>query len=433
MKKRVIPPPGIDPVVVPLACEVPRPFSSSLVQRGQGFFGTKRAPVWWQRWPELCVSPLWWGGDHRSNPQEQARQPPLGLVLFHAFPLAKDGRHHFTAAKKSFGGLDLQACARHKSHEVGPHLFCALQTGQRSQEGLERTRRPTRHALRAPTAFGHGQHRQQCAPFLQRLSATAEPSPWRCEVGLGQLVRACTLVGSETRARLAAPRAHALALHRPCWGPVLRRGKTGPGGVLDTVFRVRGCVRQRVPAGGLLPGTLPDGGCLLFAVIDGGRCGMCVPKWLAPCLESRTMRPHEGSRDPRVFPACFTLLRDDLPVGLRHGADRQRGHLFLTEASPADRQCTQTHTSNAQALLGTQLPRMIHHPDPLVGLLLRASQGIIASAQQPESTGKPGRRRQREGEHGHDEHPHPACPASTGGGGEDAWDKQPHVAHRRGG
>jgi hypothetical protein len=46
MKKRVIPPPGIDPVFVPLACEVPRPFSSSLVQRVQGFFCTKRAPVW---------------------------------------------------------------------------------------------------------------------------------------------------------------------------------------------------------------------------------------------------------------------------------------------------------------------------------------------------------------------------------------------------
>src|SRR5207253_109488 len=61
MKKRVIPPPGIDPVFVPLACEVPRPFSSSLVQRVQGFFCTKRAPVWWKRLPELFVSPLlWW-------------------------------------------------------------------------------------------------------------------------------------------------------------------------------------------------------------------------------------------------------------------------------------------------------------------------------------------------------------------------------------
>src|SRR5229473_5987336 len=53
MKKRVIPPPGIDPVFVPLAYEVPRPFSSSLVQRVQGFFCTKRAPVWWKRLPEL--------------------------------------------------------------------------------------------------------------------------------------------------------------------------------------------------------------------------------------------------------------------------------------------------------------------------------------------------------------------------------------------
>src|SRR6266852_8207481 len=61
MKKRVIPPPGIDPVFVPLAYEVPRPFSSSLVQRVQGFFCTKRAPVWWKRLPELFVSPLlWW-------------------------------------------------------------------------------------------------------------------------------------------------------------------------------------------------------------------------------------------------------------------------------------------------------------------------------------------------------------------------------------
>src|SRR5215831_9900742 len=60
MKKRVIPLPGIDPVFVPLACEVPRPFSSSLVQRVQGFFCTKRAPVWWKRLPELFVSPLWW-------------------------------------------------------------------------------------------------------------------------------------------------------------------------------------------------------------------------------------------------------------------------------------------------------------------------------------------------------------------------------------
>src|SRR2546430_13275049 len=61
MKKRVIPPPGIDPVFVPLACEVPRPFSSSLVQRVQGFFCTKRAPVWCKRLPELFVSPLlWW-------------------------------------------------------------------------------------------------------------------------------------------------------------------------------------------------------------------------------------------------------------------------------------------------------------------------------------------------------------------------------------
>src|SRR5262249_33186324 len=57
MKKRVIPLPGIDPVFVPLACEVPRPFSSSLVQRVQGFFCTKRAPVWWKRLPELFVSP----------------------------------------------------------------------------------------------------------------------------------------------------------------------------------------------------------------------------------------------------------------------------------------------------------------------------------------------------------------------------------------
>src|SRR5229473_3066491 len=61
MKRRVIPPPGIDPVFVPLACEVPRPFSSSLVQRVQGFFCTKRAPVGWKRLPELFVSPLlWW-------------------------------------------------------------------------------------------------------------------------------------------------------------------------------------------------------------------------------------------------------------------------------------------------------------------------------------------------------------------------------------
>src|SRR5262249_15997508 len=61
MKKRTIPLPGIDPVLVPLAWEVPRPFSSSLVQRVQGFFCTKRAPVWWKRLPELFVSPLlWW-------------------------------------------------------------------------------------------------------------------------------------------------------------------------------------------------------------------------------------------------------------------------------------------------------------------------------------------------------------------------------------
>src|SRR5216683_6082069 len=75
------------------------------------------------------------------------------------------------------------------------------------------------------------------------------------------------------------------------------------------------------------------------------------------------MITNDGSGDPRFFTACFKLLIDDLPVGLRHGADSNRFHLFMTEAYPSDRQCTKTNTSNDQALLGTQLHRMINNPN----------------------------------------------------------------------
>src|SRR6266446_5121808 len=82
MKKRVIPPPGIDPVFVPLAYEVPRPFSSSLVQRVQGFFCTKRAPVWWKRLPELFVSPLlwWWRPSQQHSRSGQSTHSLPGPV-----------------------------------------------------------------------------------------------------------------------------------------------------------------------------------------------------------------------------------------------------------------------------------------------------------------------------------------------------------------
>jgi len=103
---------------------------------------------------------------------------------------------------------------------------------------------------------------------LQLLSETAEPSQWRFEVVLGQLVRAFTLVGIEQRERLAAPSDQDLYIHIPCFGPLVGRGKKGQGGLLDTVFRLRGFVRQRVPAGVLLPGTLQYGGCFMFDVID---------------------------------------------------------------------------------------------------------------------------------------------------------------------
>ena len=105
---------------------------------------------------------------------------------------------------------------------------------------------------------------------------------------------------------------------------------------------------------------------------------MFVTKLLAPCLESKTRLTHDGAGDTRFFTACFKLLLDDLPVGLRHGADSHRFHLFMTAAEPSDRQCTKTNTSNDPALLGPPLHRMLNNPDPIVGRLLRASQFIIA-------------------------------------------------------
>jgi hypothetical protein len=159
---------------------------------------------------------------------------------------------------------------------------------------------------------------------------------------------------------------------------------------------------------------------------------MCVTKRRTPCLEIRTMIPYDGAGDPRGFPAGFQLLRDDRPMGWRHGADSQRFHLCMPEASPSGRHGTQTHTENAPALLGTQWHRMLNQPAPLVGRLLRARQLLSAYAQQPEATRPPGRRRQREVDPGPDEPPHPACTAHTGGGVSDAGDQQPHVAHRRG-
>jgi hypothetical protein len=62
MKKRVIPPPGIDPVFVPLACEVPRPFFSALVQRVQGFFAPS-APLLCGNACQSVWSPRCGGGE----------------------------------------------------------------------------------------------------------------------------------------------------------------------------------------------------------------------------------------------------------------------------------------------------------------------------------------------------------------------------------
>jgi len=179
MKKRVIRT-WIDPVFVPLACEVPRPFSLRLY-RVKVFLHQAR-PVLWKRLPELLYHSVC-GGDH-----------PATLKIRPVNPLFAWSCSKRLTTKDSFTSCCIEVVSRFTfkhSPATKPrgrhHLFCRCRRAEEPGR-LELTLRPTIQACVRTKLSVHGNHRQQFAPFL-RCSSETRSHPIALRGGLGSLVR----------------------------------------------------------------------------------------------------------------------------------------------------------------------------------------------------------------------------------------------------